>query len=138
MPLITDLSRERCGDSSSFAPDLPADRGFLMGSWKTQGLVQVYTGTGKGKTTAATGLIVRALGQGMRVLLVRFLKPDSPLSGEISFLGELRNLEILTSGIGVVHGRPDPEKVRSSVVETFSAARTRIFEGDHDMVVFDE
>jgi len=109
-----------------------------MGIGKTRGLVQVYTGTGKGKTTAATGLVVRALGQGMRVLLVRFLKPESPLSGEIFFLRELRNMEILTSGIGVVHGRADPEKVRGSVVETFAAARTRIFENDPDLVVLDE
>ena len=40
-----------------------------------QGLIQVYTGEGKGKTTAAVGLAVRALGQGLWVLLVRFLKP---------------------------------------------------------------
>lgn len=103
-----------------------------------QGLVQIYTGGGKGKTTAATGLIVRALGQSMKVLLVRFLKPEKPQSGEIAFLQAAQGLEILTSGIGVIHGRPDPEAVRESVAETFASARQKIAAGDFDLVVFDE
>lgn len=139
MPSVTDLSREGFGDSPSPHPDLPsAGRGFFMGRKMKQGLVQVYTGPGKGKTTAATGLLVRALGQGMRVLLVRFLKPHMPQSGEIAFLEGTENLEILTAGVGVVHERPDPEEVRRSVAETFGAARERVLGGDCDMIVLDE
>ncbi len=140
MPPVTNLSREGFGDSSSPDPDLPAaGRGFLMGRKMEQGLVQVYTGPGKGKTTAATGLLVRALGQGMRVLLVRFLKPQTPLSGEIAFLqGRRADLEILTSGVGVVHGRPDPHKVRCSIAQTFAEARDKILGGEFDLAVLDE
>ncbi len=139
MPLVTDLSREGFGEPSLPDPDLPAaGRGFFMALKMERGLVQVYTGPGKGKTTAATGQLVRALGQGMRVLLVRFLKPQKPVSGEIAFLEGAANLEIVTAGVGVVHGRPEPQKVRHSVAVAFDAAREKILGGEYDMVVLDE
>jgi cob(I)alamin adenosyltransferase len=49
-----------------------------------EGLVQVYTGDGKGKTTAATGLAVRAAGRGLKVIFIRFLKKDD--SGEVTMI----------------------------------------------------
>jgi cob(I)alamin adenosyltransferase len=103
-----------------------------------RGLIQVYTGEGKGKTTAATGQAVRALGHGLRVLLVRFLKPAEPPSGEILFLQGSRNLEVLSSGIGVIDGAFDPDAVRESVAATFAEARRRILAGTVDLAVLDE
>jgi len=103
-----------------------------------QGLIQVYTGEGKGKTTAAVGLVVRALGQGLKVLLVRFLKPAEPPSGEIAFLQKAAGVEILTSGLGIIGGQTDREAVARSVHETFAAARRRIAAGGLDLVVLDE
>ncbi|WP_298036379.1 cob(I)yrinic acid a,c-diamide adenosyltransferase [uncultured Desulfuromonas sp.] len=112
---------------------------FVFGVRKMeQGLIQVYTGEGKGKTTAAVGLAVRALGQGLRVLLVRFLKPAEPASGEILFLEGTAGLEILTSGVGIVGARPQREEVERSVRETFESARRRIAAGTFDLVIFDE
>ena len=102
------------------------------------GLVQVYTGTGKGKTTAALGLAVRALGQGLRVLLVRLLKPAEPPSGEVLFLAEAANLEILTSGLGILEPRPDRAAVAASVQAAFVLARERIAANRVDLVIFDE
>ncbi len=103
-----------------------------------QGLVQVYTGEGKGKTTAAIGLIVRALGQGMRVLLVRFLKPESPESGEIRFLKGTPGVEILHSGIGILDPRSNREAICRSVETTLLEAREKTLAGEFDMVVLDE
>ncbi len=94
-----------------------------------QGLVQVYTGEGKGKTTAATGLMVRALGQGLRVLLVRFLKPDEPPSGEILFLTGTSGLEILSAGQGILGAGVDREEVARGVRATFASARQRVERG---------
>ena len=102
------------------------------------GLLQVYTGEGKGKTTAAIGLAVRALGQGLRVLLVRLLKPAEPPSGEVLFLEGTPNLEILTAGVGILGPRLDPEAVTASVAATLAGARERILAGTVDLVVFDE
>ncbi len=103
-----------------------------------KGIVQVYTGPGKGKTTAATGLIVRALGQGFKVLLVRFLKTRSDRTGELIFLKDAENLEIISSGIGILSGQAEPGEVRKSVEEAFALARDKIFKDSPDLVVFDE
>jgi len=67
----------------------------LLGMNKdTLGLLQVYTGPGKGKTTAAVGLAVRAAGQGLRVAFIQFMKPQAS--------GELKVLERL-AGVTVAH-----------------------------------
>lgn len=100
--------------------------------------LQVYTGPGKGKTTAATGLIVRALGRGFKVLLVRFLKSHSLPSSELEILDQLPNLEIITAGVGGVEARQRPEELRQNVAETFAAVRPKILSGDYDLVVLDE
>ena len=63
-----------------------------------KGLVQVYTGNGKGKTTAAFGLALRAAGQGNRVLVFQFLKPASLATGErsaVQSLGDRLRIEAL-------------------------------------------
>lgn len=103
-----------------------------------QGLIEVYTGEGKGKTTAATGLIVRALGQGLRVLLVRFLKPDEPQSGEIRFLQGTEKLEILSAGVGVFDPGTPMDLICASVRKTFAEAWERLQSTPYDLVVFDE
>ncbi len=60
----------------------------------TQGLVQIYTGDGKGKTTAAVGLAVRAAGQGLRVFFCQFLKPDHLNLGERTVLKNISGITL--------------------------------------------
>lgn len=103
-----------------------------------QGLVQIYTGDGKGKTTAATGLMTRALGQGLKVLLARFLKPATPKSGEILLLQEHPNMTVFSSDVGVFHDRNSVEEIRAGVRTCFDAAREKIMTGEYDLAVFDE
>lgn len=103
-----------------------------------QGLIQVYTGHGKGKTTAATGLMLRALGHGWPVLLVRFLKPVEPVSGEVRLLRDLPGLSLLEAGVGVIGKKVDRAEVAASVEQTFTDACKLLSEGDFRLVVFDE
>lgn len=105
-----------------------------------RGLVHIYTGEGKGKTTAAVGLAARAAGQGLKVLFVQFFKEDSAPSGEKDFL---RN-----AGVDLVRSnerhpmftgaRIDLEAVRQSVVGTYEAAKEKLMQGGYDLAVFDE
>lgn len=103
-----------------------------------QALIQVYTGPGKGKTTAASGLILRALGQGLRVLLVRFLKPQQPVSGELNILCQLPGLEIVTAGLGGIAAQQTPELLRQNIAETLAEVKPKILSGRYDLVVLDE
>lgn len=105
-----------------------------------KGLVHIYTGEGKGKTTAAVGLAVRAAGQGMKVLFIQFFKEDSAPSGEKDFL---RNAGIDLVRSNVRHplftgARTDLEALRASVVGTYEAAKDKLMEGGYQLAVFDE
>ena len=101
-------------------------------------IIQVYTGDGKGKTTAATGLMVRALGQGLKVLLVRFLKPLDPPSGELELLRKQPKFDMLTAGLGGVYDRNADVDFARDTADIFKLAREKIMDGDYDLVVLDE
>jgi cob(I)alamin adenosyltransferase len=64
-----------------------------------RGLVQIYTGDGKGKTTAAFGLALRAAGQGHKVLIYQFLKPPSLNLGERKALESFKSIKVETLNI---------------------------------------
>jgi cob(I)alamin adenosyltransferase len=103
-----------------------------------QGRVQVYTGAGKGKTTAAAGLAARALGHGWRVLWVRLLKPATLAAGELTSLSRLPGFELLDAGIGVIAGSASAAEVAASVLRVVAVARARMAAGAADLVIFDE
>jgi cob(I)alamin adenosyltransferase len=111
---------------------------FRKDEFMQQAIIQVYTGDGKGKTTAATGLMVRALGQGLSVLLVRFLKPLAPQSGELELLRQQPKFTIMTAGLGGVYDRGSEDDFARDSAELFRAAAARIMTGDYDLVVLDE
>ncbi len=104
-----------------------------------KGYIQVYTGTGKGKTTASLGLVLRAAGHGLRSVIIQFMK------GWIDY-GELRGVEMLSPFVEIHQvGRdtfvnrenPDPEDVRLAR-EGWDLAKATILEGKADIVVLDE
>ena len=111
-----------------------------------KGLVHVYTGKGKGKTTAAFGLALRALGEGLRVLIVQFLKGKVPLTGEAALT------KIMTRGgsariirfVNEVHPmfipkkEYDEKKLSGLLKEDFSLAKRLIMNGNYDLVLLDE
>jgi cob(I)alamin adenosyltransferase len=106
-----------------------------------KGLIIINTGPGKGKTTAALGTAFRAIGQGLKVLMVQFIK-GSWHYGELDtaeILGADR-IRILPMGRGFVKvgaEKPDPEDVRL-VAEAWEFAAAQIEGGEHDLVILDE
>jgi len=103
-----------------------------------RGLLQVYTGDGKGKTTAAVGLAARARGAGMSVAFVQFVK-GGPESSEIASLRAL-GVEVIRPGVatsGLMSGPPTDEDL-AAVAVAWEAACERIASGAHDLVVLDE
>lgn len=106
-----------------------------------KGLIIIHTGPGKGKTTAALGLALRAVGQGLKALMVQFIK-GSWHYGELDAaraLGEDR-FKILPMGRGFVKvgaEKPDPEDIRL-VGQAWDFARNNIRSGEYDLVILDE
>jgi cob(I)alamin adenosyltransferase len=104
-----------------------------------QGLIQVYTGAGKGKTTAALGLCLRAAGHGMRSHIVQFMKGQVHY-GELTSVKKLDGLIELTQGgreSFVSKRAPDPEDIRLAG-ETLKRAREIMAAGKVDILVLDE
>src|SRR5262245_38863635 len=105
-----------------------------------RGLIIVNTGPGKGKTTAAMGTALRAVGQGLRVLMLQFLK-GSWHSGELDAVKAFGdNFVVKQMGRGFVKvgtAKPDPKDVRL-VEEAWAEAERAIQSGEWDLVVLDE
>lgn len=105
-----------------------------------RGLIHIYCGDGKGKTTAAVGLAVRCAGGGGRVLYASFLKDGK--SGERNILGSLNNVRLLEN--------PDSVKFFKSMTEdekreymsfcekTLERIEKEIFESRYDLLILDE
>ena len=101
-------------------------------------MIQIYTGDGKGKTTASVGLSVRALGAGLRVFFAQFIKNGS--SSEIRFLKEHggERFTYFTRGSGkFIIGDPPPEEC-SRAAKTLEALKDALNSGRYDLVVADE
>ncbi len=101
------------------------------------GYVHVYTGNGKGKTTAAFGLAMRASGRGRKVCIVQFMKPDAGYGEQIS----ARKLGIEVHPFGTNRfvnknnpAREDVELARAAL----ELAREKIKSGSYDLVILDE
>jgi|WetSurMetagenome_2_1015567.scaffolds.fasta_scaffold30044_2 cob(I)alamin adenosyltransferase len=100
------------------------------------GLVHVYTGDGKGKTTAALGMCVRAVGHGYSSLIVQFMKTAGTY-GE-NFL-RLPGLTVVPSGRDcLVFSKEVTQEDRDKAAEGLALARSAMMEGKYDLVVLDE
>ncbi|HNY30392.1 MAG TPA: cob(I)yrinic acid a,c-diamide adenosyltransferase [Fibrobacteria bacterium] len=118
-------------------PQGTAHRGITGASRKGPPRILAFTGDGKGKTTAAAGMVLRGLAAGMRVLVVQFVK--SRPSGEMSLLATL-GAHVEVSGMGFVPPRTNPqwpahfEAARRGLL----SAAVAVGSGSWDMVVLDE
>lgn len=115
--------------ASSFNPPSPPLR---------KGLVQVFTGDGKGKTSAAMGAVIRALGHGLKVYIAYFMKGDY-LYGERNILAQLPNVTQENFG---AEKFIDPQNIkpeeREQAQKALAAARKAMLSGNYDLVVLDE
>jgi len=109
-----------------------------------KGLVQIYTGDGKGKTTAAFGLALRAAGRGQRVLIYQFLKPPSLELGErlgIERSGltiRLDALEAQWDVFGSLRREQDVTQARAAIREALTKLTEAASTGTYDVLVLDE
>lgn len=103
------------------------------------GLVMVFTGNGKGKTTAALGMALRAWGQGMKVLMLQFIKGGRTY-GELLASEKLGGLEIRPMGEGFITGSSgeSQEKHRLAAQRALAEARREIASGRWDLIILDE
>jgi cob(I)alamin adenosyltransferase len=105
----------------------------------TRGLVQVFTGNGKGKTTAALGTVLRAVGHKLKISIVFFIKGHSS-QGEFITLRTLPNVKVTNFGLHHLFGDKkniDP-KEKAQAEAALAAARKDITSGKYDLVVLDE
>ncbi len=106
-----------------------------------RGMIHVYTGNGKGKTTAAFGLAIRAAGHGKKVLFAQFLKGGRGESGEI-LAGHTCTLKITVIRFPEIHPRFDAkinrEELARKVHADFYEVRREILRDVYDLVVLDE
>jgi len=103
-----------------------------------KGLVQVYTGDGKGKTSAAFGLALRAIGRGLKVYIIQFIKGGFDY-GELYVVDRLPNVTLKAFGRGkfVTQQPPSQEDVRLAE-EALQLAEKTIKSGEYDLVILDE
>lgn len=98
--------------------------------------VLIFTGSGKGKTTAALGIIIRSLAYGKRILLARFCKARP--SGELEFLQKQSGIKIISGNCGMTPPEADPEYPlhRAAAQKIFD--RTRDNAAEYDVIIMDE
>lgn len=107
------------------------------------GYIQVYTGDGKGKTTASLGLAVRALGRGWKVLIVMFTKGGNDY-GELNTFTNLLpslkdNLTIVQAGLDkIIYKQNVTDMDKSEIQKGWNIAKNAILSGDYQLIVMDE
>lgn len=106
-------------------------------------MIHIYAGNGKGKTTTAFGLALRAAGQGFKVAIFQFLKPRSLLCGEQTSVKMIKGVKLVVFEqahpmfAGGCSGR-SPSKLKTAVKKDFERAKKAVLGGRYDLVVLDE
>ncbi len=104
---------------------------------RAQGLVIVNTGNGKGKTTAALGILTRAWGRGMRVCMLQFIKEQSANFGEERAARKM-GVDVIPLGGGFTWMSENIAEDRALARAGWQRCREKIEGGDYDIVILDE
>ena len=103
----------------------------------TKGLLMVNTGDGKGKTTCALGLMMRAAGRGMNCCMIQFMKSKNDRYGEHES-AEALGIEVHTMGDGFTWDTNNPEQDVKTSRETWALCVEKMRSEEYDLLVFDE
>ena len=101
------------------------------------GLVQIYTGNGKGKTTAAFGLAMRAAGRGLGVLIVQFLKPSDGYGEQVA-CNRMGNITLAPMGLDHFVSKKPSDADIEAAHEALRRSEELICSGRYDVAVLDE
>ena len=104
---------------------------------KRKALVIVYTGNGKGKTTAALGALLRSWGRDMAVVMLSFIKTETSNYGEERAARKL-GVEMIPLGAGFTWLSKDIEKDKALAQRCWALCREKIESGAYDLVILDE
>ncbi|MBN2018565.1 MAG: cob(I)yrinic acid a,c-diamide adenosyltransferase, partial [Candidatus Cloacimonetes bacterium] len=101
-------------------------------------MLHIYTGNGKGKTTASLGLATRFLGHHKKVCLIQFMKKNVEY-GEITFFKDIPNIDIFQFGTPDFVDKKNPKPIDiEEAVQGFKKAKEVIISKEHDLVILDE
>ena len=101
-----------------------------------RGLTILYTGNGKGKTTASMGQVLRAVGHGFKVCIVQFIK-GKWATGEAKACAALDGVEFYAMGTGFTW-REEPQETKRAAEAGWALAEEKVMGGGYDLVVLDE
>jgi len=104
---------------------------------KTRGLLIVHTGNGKGKTTCALGLMMRATGRGLKCCMIQFMKSRNDRYGE-HVAAEQLGIEVHTMGDGFTWDTKNPGQDIQTARKTWNLCLEKMKSGHYDLLVFDE
>ena len=104
-----------------------------------RGFIQIYTGNGKGKTTAALGVAVRAAGAGLKTYIIQFMKnfPYSE-SNSLNHLREWITIEKVGKDDYVFRKEPPPQEEIEKAKLALESAREKMLCGNYDLIILDE
>jgi len=102
-----------------------------------KGLLIVNTGNGKGKTTAALGIILRAWGHGMRPCVIQFMKSETGQWGEVKAARKLE-IEWLSLGDGFTWTSKDMDETIAKARHAWALAQDKIASNEYDLILLDE
>jgi len=111
---------------------------IMAGKTQERGLVIVHTGKGKGKTTAALGMVCRMIGHGKRVAVIQFIKGAMQTGEKVVFDAFPDQVEFRPMGEGFTWNTQDRSRDVAVAMEAWAAAKARIADPEIDMVVCDE
>ncbi len=101
------------------------------------GLVVLFTGNGKGKTSAAMGIMSRAAGHDLRLSVLQFIKSPDRVYGEAQTAHKL-NIPFHSMGDGFVFNRINSAEARDAALLAWEEARAQITSGNYDVIILDE